>query len=182
MSDMKSGRRECVTCGKLYKICRTCEEAKAQGRLFWRGTCDTTECYQVHMILKEFVDSLISKEDARAILENILTEEMLPYTENARGIIEKIFEQEEVVVPDLPEEGAPIIDADEYIQEESILVSEEPYNGTEIVPETVELEESELQEQSIEDDDNDQVLEPEIIEDQQEIEQDDEISEDDTEM
>ena len=91
-----SNNRNCVVCGKSYKLCRTCEDAKAKGLFRWRSSCDTPQCFQVLMVINDFYYEKISKEDARNLLDGILTEEMKPYDENARILIEKIYEADEI--------------------------------------------------------------------------------------
>lgn len=96
MSENDTNKKRCATCGKLYKVCLTCEEARIMGYNFWRATCDRPECYQVHLILHDFYYDKISKEDARKILNEILTEDMLPYTDNSRNLIRQIFTEDPV--------------------------------------------------------------------------------------
>ena len=91
-----SNNRNCVVCGESYKLCRNCEEAKAKGLFRWRSSCDTPQCFQVLMVINDFYYEKISKEDARNLLDGILTEEMKPYDENARTLIEKIYEADEI--------------------------------------------------------------------------------------
>jgi len=48
------------------------------------------------MVINDFYYEKISKEDARNLLDGILTEEMKPYDENARILIEKIYEADKI--------------------------------------------------------------------------------------
>lgn len=101
----------------------TCEESHARGHIFWRATCDRPECYQVHLILHEFYYGQISKSDAKKILDEILDEDMLPYTENARNLIEQIYKEDAVeqIVPEqeiVEEESEPEVAIVEETEEE----------------------------------------------------------------
>lgn len=136
MSENDTNKKRCATCGKLYKVCLTCEEARIMGYNFWRATCDRPECYQVHLILHDFYYDKISKEDARKILNEILTEDMLPYTDNARNLIRQIFTEDpiETVVKNEAEE-VQIAESFESAKEEV------PYAGLSESPEVLEVEE-----------------------------------------
>lgn len=93
------GLLTCVTCGKLYKGCRTCEDARDAGVFMWRQSCDTTECFQVHMVIKDYYNNEVSKEAAKKLLEGIITDEMKPYEPNTRWLIEEIMAESVVVRP-----------------------------------------------------------------------------------
>lgn len=98
MQDNPSGLLTCVTCGKLYKGCRTCEESRHRGQFMWRQSCDRKECFLVHMVLKDYFDKKITKEQAREQLLGCLDDDMKPYNENAREIIAEILKEEKPVV------------------------------------------------------------------------------------
>lgn len=82
---------KCVTCGKSYSGCRTCEEARNSGMYRWRQSCDTMECFQVHLVLKDYYYKVISKEAAKNLLKDILTEDMKPYDPNSAWLIEEVM-------------------------------------------------------------------------------------------
>ena len=96
----------CVTCGKEYKGCRYCEEAKKNGRFMWRQSCDTTECFQVLLIVSDFYYGKISKKDAKQRITPLLTEDMKPYHESARGTIGQIMAEDPAPAPSPKTEAA----------------------------------------------------------------------------
>jgi hypothetical protein len=109
LSDTAKRLLTCVTCGKMYSGCRTCEEARDKGLFMWRQSCDTPECFQVHMIVKNYYDKVATKKVANEQLEGILTEEMKPYESNARWLIEEIMAEplEEEVKPKVAQKQIP---------------------------------------------------------------------------
>ena len=102
MVDLFGNKKPCATCGKMYTPCVKCEEMRSQGILTWRATCDTVECFQVHLVLHGFYHNTMSKEEAKAHLDNLLTPEMVSYTDNARGLIEQIYHDEKREEPLVP--------------------------------------------------------------------------------
>lgn len=130
MTDITASKKACATCGKLYKVCFTCEDAHARGHVFWRATACSPECYQAHLILHEFYYNQISKADAREILDGILTENMLPYTENSRNLIEQIYATDpvdQIQDEETPAGGEIIIDSSQDITKE-VEITEERNN------------------------------------------------------
>ena len=90
--------KPCATCGKLYKPCPKCEEYRGAGMVFWRATCDTPECWQVHTTLHAYANKMIDKKSAAEELSFALTDDMKPYNENVRSLIEEILKKDEVEV------------------------------------------------------------------------------------
>lgn len=84
----------CATCGKPYKPCVNCEEYAGKGLVFWRATCDTTECWQVHMILHSYYHKETDKDTAKMQLGMYLTEDMKPYAEDVRVLLADILQEE----------------------------------------------------------------------------------------
>lgn len=135
-----SNNRTCVVCGRSYKACRNCEDAKSKGLFRWRSSCDTPQCFQVLMVINDFYYEKISKQDARNLLDDILTEEMKPYDENARTLIDRIYELDEYqvveeIVEDIdeeeileiaPEDPAPVEEAEKGIPQDDMFVDKEP--------------------------------------------------------
>lgn len=109
MIDVNSSKKQCATCGKLYKICFTCESEKAKGHVFWRATACSPECYQVHLVLSDYYNSFMSKSDAKEHLERLLEDRMLPYTDTSRNIIEEILKEDEPVIEESIEGEIPVI-------------------------------------------------------------------------
>lgn len=90
---MDNTHRKCVVCGKLYKACRNCKKEIDSGTIFWRASCDTRECFSVMLILSDFYYNRISKSEARSLLDEYLNTDMLPYSENTKNLIDKIYDR-----------------------------------------------------------------------------------------
>lgn len=88
---------ECLVCGKKYNLCRSCNEMKNHGLFSWRATCDTTECFQVFVVLNDFDYGKITREEARKQLDRFLSEDMKPFTLGARRSINKIYDVDDNV-------------------------------------------------------------------------------------
>lgn len=63
------------------------------GVFMWRQSCDTIECFQAHMVLKDYYNKELTKDAAKKLLAGILTDEMKPYEPNAVGLIEEIMSE-----------------------------------------------------------------------------------------
>lgn len=57
---------ECVICGNGYYACNKCDKINS-----WRKYVDTPSCYQLFLIIEEYMHEVISKAEARKLLANI---------------------------------------------------------------------------------------------------------------
>ena len=57
----------CSICGKRYFVCSTCRSVKTVKP--WRTITDTIECYKIYMIVHNYKNNAISKEEARKQLK-----------------------------------------------------------------------------------------------------------------
>jgi hypothetical protein len=57
---------ECVICGNGYYACNKCDKTNS-----WRRYVDTPSCYQLFLIIEEYMHEVISKAEARKLLANI---------------------------------------------------------------------------------------------------------------
>lgn len=57
---------ECVICGNEYYACNKCDKINS-----WRRYVDTPSCYQLFLIIEEYMHEVISKAEARKLLANI---------------------------------------------------------------------------------------------------------------
>lgn len=57
---------ECVICGNGYYACNKCDKINS-----WRRYVDTPSCYQLFLIIEEYMHEVISKAEARKLLANI---------------------------------------------------------------------------------------------------------------
>lgn len=57
----------CAICGKKYHVCNACKDTK----IFkpWRTITDTIECYKIYMIVHDYKNRTIRKNEARELLE-----------------------------------------------------------------------------------------------------------------
>lgn len=64
---MSESLRKCAVCGSEYPVCRTCEEIKTFKP--WRTIVDTAEHYKIHIVLTDYTNKHITKEEARDMLQ-----------------------------------------------------------------------------------------------------------------
>ena len=57
----------CAVCGKEYEICRTCSEIRDFKP--WRTIVDTMEHYKIHIILSDYTNKRIDKNEAKELLK-----------------------------------------------------------------------------------------------------------------
>ena len=57
----------CSICGKRYFVCSTCRSVKTVKP--WRTITDTIECYKIYMIVHNYKNNAISKEESRKQLK-----------------------------------------------------------------------------------------------------------------
>lgn len=91
----------------MFKPCVKCEEYRGEGMVFWRATCDTPECWQVHTTLHAYAHKTIDKRQAAEELALALTNEMKPYNENVRALIAEIRKPDEAELRAEPQKEAP---------------------------------------------------------------------------
>lgn len=56
----------CDICGKPYVVCATCRETISYKP--WRTICDTAEHYKIYMIIHQYKNKVISKDEAKEML------------------------------------------------------------------------------------------------------------------
>lgn len=64
---MADSLRKCAICGNDYPVCRTCEEVISFKP--WRTIVDTVEHYKIHIVLNDYTNKHITKEEAREMLQ-----------------------------------------------------------------------------------------------------------------
>lgn len=57
----------CAICKKKYHVCSTCKSTKNLKP--WRTITDTIDCYKIYMIVHNYKNNAISKEEARKQLK-----------------------------------------------------------------------------------------------------------------
>lgn len=83
----------CIICGKGYYACDSCDEIKSFRP--WRKTADSIEHYQIYMILIQYRDGLISKEEALALLGDFDLSEKRKWEKTALVILDEILKDDE---------------------------------------------------------------------------------------
>ena len=80
---------ECIICGNGYYACNKCDKINS-----WRRYVDTPSCYQLYLIIEEYMHEVISKVEARKLLANIgITSETLKkkdYKESVYNVLADI--------------------------------------------------------------------------------------------
>jgi hypothetical protein len=61
-------------------------------------SCDEMPCYQVLLVLTEFYYNRMSKGEARSLMDGLLPGVPLPYVPEAQVIVDKIYEEEPVII------------------------------------------------------------------------------------
>lgn len=68
----------CSICGKKYHVCATCKSTKTLTP--WKAITDTTDCYKIFTVVKQYTNKSITKNQAKEILETIkMPKELLPH-------------------------------------------------------------------------------------------------------
>lgn len=82
----------CVLCGKGYHACDTCSKEKSFTP--WRALTDSIEHYKIFMVLKDYNNKLITKDEAKKMLANVNLADKDTYKENVKSLLKDIFEDE----------------------------------------------------------------------------------------
>lgn len=82
----------CVVCGTGYHACDTCDEIKSFTP--WRALTDTVEHYQIFLILKQFNNGIIDKEEAKSMLSGLDLSKRDTFKESAKNVLNEIFKDE----------------------------------------------------------------------------------------
>lgn len=72
----------CAICGTKYHMCGTCRDTISY--MPWRTITDTTNCYKIYMIIYEYNHQIITKKQAKEMLENVtMPSQFQPHIEKA---------------------------------------------------------------------------------------------------
>ena len=88
---MQHNLRECAICGEKYPVCRTCEEV--QSFKPWRTIVDTMEHYKIHIILSDYTNKRITKEDAKKMLLDCDIGDYKKFLPHIASVIDEIFKE-----------------------------------------------------------------------------------------
>lgn len=65
----KMNKATCVICGKNYDVCLSCKD---QARIKpWRSIADSADCYKIFLVLTQYNNGYISKDEAKKQLGEI---------------------------------------------------------------------------------------------------------------
>ena len=92
----KSLNHECIICGVKYHHCDTCSQMKTFTP--WRVICDTSEHYQIFMVIKEYEANRITKEEAKEQLDiiGITANDIGSFKDSVKAILNDILIDETV--------------------------------------------------------------------------------------
>ena len=78
----------CIVCGKKYKTCLSCRNEVALKP--WRSVADKIECYEIFLILSQYNNGYLNKDEAKKRLERIKYDEK-DLRQSVRNIIREIM-------------------------------------------------------------------------------------------
>ena len=87
---------ECSICGTKYHRCDDCANMKSFAP--WRKIVDSSECYKIYMILRDYTNKHIDKSEAKALLGGCSLKNKDAFKENVKAAIDEILKEDEIVV------------------------------------------------------------------------------------
>ena len=90
MSNNKKNNAVCIICGKEYHLCIACERNKGNWKS-WRTITDTENCYKIYKVLNDYSFNKISKNEAKALLENLDLKNLNSFKEKIKEKIKEIM-------------------------------------------------------------------------------------------
>lgn len=85
----KTPNSVCAICGKPYYCCNDCKSTKSFTP--WRRVTDTMEHYKIFLILKDYTNQAISKQDASEMLQRCNLAGLDTFKEDIRAAIIEIM-------------------------------------------------------------------------------------------
>ncbi|EXG87844.1 hypothetical protein K413DRAFT_4745 [Clostridium sp. ASBs410] len=85
---------KCSICGKKYHVCHTCSNTISFTP--WRKITDTTNCYKIFLILRDYTNGYVDKESTRDLLNGCDLKELDTYEDNIKKTINEILKSETV--------------------------------------------------------------------------------------
>lgn len=82
----------CVLCGTGYHSCDLCNSSKTFKP--WRALTDTLEHFKIFMILKDYNNGVIDKEEARELLSAFDLSDRETYKESAKSVLAGIYKDD----------------------------------------------------------------------------------------
>lgn len=85
---MKDINSYCVICGEGYHCCISCDDQKTTS---WRLITDTMNHFKIYMILCDYRDKKITKEDAKKLLNQTDISGWKNFKDGTKSLIEEIL-------------------------------------------------------------------------------------------
>ncbi len=83
--------RNCMVCGKQFKVCNVCHKSVPE-ELQWRRVVCCPQHFAFHLPIIRYVRKEISKSDARAEIENAVKNYgEIEYAEDIKPVVDDIF-------------------------------------------------------------------------------------------
>lgn len=79
----------CVLCGKGYHACDSCNDTKAFAS--WKSLTDTVEHFKIFIILRDFHNGILSKDEAKDKLSEFDLTERSSFKNSAKKVLEEIL-------------------------------------------------------------------------------------------
>ena len=70
--DLPKANAKCVICGNPYYMCKKCIELRDRGIYGWKLYCDGVQCYQMKIVLDDYMEKRISKSEAVKQIDSIV--------------------------------------------------------------------------------------------------------------
>lgn len=118
--------RTCVCCFTRYSYCPTCGGADRLKPTWYTNYC-SEDCMTLWKTAIEYNMNIISKQEAKTIVESLNLKDTSKYEESVQRTLEKILKEDVVEVPTLSVEE-PVVQEEVVVEptkEFSILVEEE---------------------------------------------------------
>lgn len=81
----------CLVCGKEYETCNCSSDMRNSP---WKAICDTSDHYQIYMILNDYAFGNIDKKAAKELLMKFDLSDYKNFKESAITLIDKILLEE----------------------------------------------------------------------------------------
>lgn len=84
----------CDICGKGYHVCKSCEETRSF--MPWRNVVDTIDHFKIFLVISDYTNRRITKEEAKKQLEKCNLTEYKNFLPNIVKAIEAIQKESKV--------------------------------------------------------------------------------------
>jgi hypothetical protein len=85
----------CAICGKKYHVCKSCQQMKSFTP--WRSVVDTIEHYKIFLIISNYTNKRITKDEAKNELLNVDLTGYENFLIEIKNVIEEIMDNENII-------------------------------------------------------------------------------------